>query len=129
MIAQAIAEAPRECCGLLAGTVAEDGTALAIVRYPLVNVAEHPAVEYFSEPEGMFAAWRDWRSRDLDVVAVYHSHPTSPPVPSRKDLAMNYSPDVANLIVSLASSPPLVRSWRLHAEEYEEVPWDVTDAG
>jgi proteasome lid subunit RPN8/RPN11 len=130
MLAQARAEAPQECCGLLGGTVAEDGTALAVVRYPLVNTARNPATEYLSDDAVLFAAYRDMRSRKIDLIAVYHSHPTSRPVPSRKDLAMNYSgPDVANLILSLVAAPLEVRCWRLRAEDYEEIPWEVIDSG
>jgi proteasome lid subunit RPN8/RPN11 len=124
MLAQAQAELPLECCGLLAGTVDADGTGLVQVRYPLGNVAASP-VEYLSDGRGMFAAWRDWTARGLDELAVYHSHPTSPPVPSRKDLAMNYSPDVVNFIISLATTPPLVRGWWLTADSYREAEWSV----
>ena len=126
MLAQAEAERPLECCGLLAGTVAEDGTGLVQVRYPLINEAASP-VEYLSEPRSMFAADRDMRRRGLDVLAVYHSHPTTPPIPSKKDLAMNYSPAVVNFIVSLTTAPPTVRGWWLTAESYREAEWSVAD--
>jgi proteasome lid subunit RPN8/RPN11 len=124
MLAQAEAERPLECCGLLAGTVAEDGTGLVQVRYPLINAAASP-VEYLSDGRSMFEACRDMRRRGLDVLAVYHSHPTSPPVPSKKDLAMNYNPDVVNFIVSLTTAPPTVRGWWLTAEGYREAEWSV----
>src|SRR5947208_2271300 len=103
MVRQALAERPNECCGLLAGTV-EDGPNGPIGRverrYALVNAAASP-VEYESEPRSMFAAVRDLTRQRLDILAVYHSHPTSAPLPSRKDRQRNYSPDVVNLIVSL----------------------------
>src|SRR5258708_4490971 len=98
MVAQALAERPNECCGLLAGTGGR-----AVSRYPLVNAAQFPAIEYLSEPRSMFAADRAIRAAGLDVVTVYHSHPTSPPVPSKKDIASNYSESVMNLIISLAT--------------------------
>jgi proteasome lid subunit RPN8/RPN11 len=129
MLAQARAEAPNECCGLFGGTVAEDGVALASERYPLANVAADAAVEFLSGGPGLFAAYRDMRSRNIDIVAVYHSHPTSAPIPSRKDLAQSYGPDVANLIISLTALPPTVRAWRLLAESFEEIPWDTIDPG
>jgi proteasome lid subunit RPN8/RPN11 len=128
MVAQARAEAPLECCGLLAGTVGPDGTGLAEMRYPLVNAAASP-VEYLSEPQSMFDAWHDWRARGLDVVAVYHSHPAAPPVPSGKDLALNYDPGVINLIVSLAAGEPEVRGWWLTAEDFREATWEVCESG
>ena len=56
------------------------------------------------------------RGRDLQVLAVYHSHPTSEAVPSRTDLERNYSPEVVNLIVSLQTTEAVVRGWWLTAE-------------
>jgi proteasome lid subunit RPN8/RPN11 len=122
MLEQAQAERPLECCGLLAGAVA-DGTARVVERYPLVNAAASP-VEYHSDARGMFEAVRDMNRRGLDLLAVYHSHPTSPPVPSRTDLDRNYSEDVVNLIISLAT-PPAVRGWWLTATGYREADWQI----
>jgi proteasome lid subunit RPN8/RPN11 len=124
MLAQAEAERPLECCGLLAGAVDAGGIGVVQVRYPLVNAAASP-VEYLSDGRSMFEADRDMRRRGLDVLAVYHSHPTSPPVPSKKDLALNYSPAVVNFIISLAAAPPEVRAWWLTAESYREAEWEA----
>jgi proteasome lid subunit RPN8/RPN11 len=124
MLAQALAERPLECCGLLAGVVA-DGVGEVVERYPLANSAASP-VEYVSDPRSMFAAMRDMRARNLDVLAVYHSHPTSLPVPSQTDLARNYSEDVANLIISLTTTPPTARAWWLTDADYREAEWERT---
>jgi proteasome lid subunit RPN8/RPN11 len=123
MLDQARAELPNECCGLLAGTVA-GGAARAIALYPLVNKLASP-VEFLSEERSMFIAFKDMRKRGLDVLAVYHSHPTSAPVPSRKDLAQNYSEDVMNLIISLAGPEPHVRAWWLTPSDHREAEWGV----
>jgi proteasome lid subunit RPN8/RPN11 len=130
MIAQALAERPNECCGLLAGTIAaEKGIARigrVVERYPLVNALASPT-EYESEARGMFEAVRAMRRLGLDVVAVYHSHPTSEAAPSKKDLARNYSPDVMNFIISLATNPPTVRGWWLTESDFREGEWEVVD--
>jgi proteasome lid subunit RPN8/RPN11 len=127
MLAHALAELPFECCGLFGGTISEDGASVVVERYPLANIADSPTIEYLSEPAGMFAAWRDMRRRGLEVLAVYHSHPTSAPVPSRKDLAHSYGPEVVNLIISLTTSPPAVSGWRFTFEDYREAEWSVVD--
>ena len=70
-------------------------------------------------------AVRDMRQRQIDILAIYHSHPTSEAVPSRKDLERNYSPDVINLIISMRSGTPEVRGWWLTSEGYHEAEWQI----
>ncbi len=126
MVAHALAERPNECCGLLAGRV-EDGpprVGRVVERFPLVNAAGSP-VEFVSEPASMFAAVRAMHAAGLDILAVYHSHPTSAAVPSRTDRERNYSPDVATAIVSLHGPEPDVRVWWLTADDAREADWDV----
>jgi [CysO sulfur-carrier protein]-S-L-cysteine hydrolase len=125
MLAQARAELPNECCGILAGRV-ETGVGRVEKRYSLINEKASPS-EYVSDPESMLAAFKDWRRHELEVLAVYHSHPTSPPVPSRRDLERSYGPEVVNLIISLEATEPLVRGWWLTAEDYREAEWEVVE--
>jgi proteasome lid subunit RPN8/RPN11 len=123
MIAQAQAERPNECCGMLAGVV-EGEVGRVVKAYPLVNALASP-VEYESEPRSMLEAVRDQMHLGLEVLAVYHSHPTSPPVPSKKDLARNYSEDVVSIIISLAGPAPVVGAWWLMETDYREADWQV----
>jgi len=123
MVAQALREAPNECCGLFAGVV-RDGVAQVERIYPLVNAAASPVL-YESDVHSIKAAYLDMDRRELVFIAVYHSHPTSLPVPSKTDLERNASEEVVNLIVSLAVDPPLVRGWWLTATEYREAAWEV----
>jgi [CysO sulfur-carrier protein]-S-L-cysteine hydrolase len=116
LVAQARAEAPLECCGLLAGRVLRnDG--IVERRYPLLNEAAS-TVEFVSDARSMFDAMRDIDRRDLDVLAVYHSHPTTPPLPSKTDLERSYSPAVVNVIISLQKEPPEMRGWWLREDGY-----------
>ncbi len=123
MVEQAQSELPHECCGLLAGRV-EFGIGRVLARYRLVNAARSPT-RFLSDPHSMFAADRDMRERQLDILAVYHSHPTSDPVPSRTDLENNYSSDVMNLIISLKSAVPVIRAWWLTQTDSREAEFDV----
>jgi proteasome lid subunit RPN8/RPN11 len=130
MIQQARAELPNECCGLLAAPPASVEEVTPVVRvlrcYSLVNAAASPVL-YESDPHSMFAAVRDMNRHGLDVVAVYHSHPTSAPVPSRTDRERNYSEEVMNFIISLAQPEPEVRAWWLTADTAHEASWEVAD--
>lgn len=123
MIAQAVAELPNECCGLLAGCIA-DGIGRVVVRYPLINSDASPR-EFLSQPESMFAADRDIHQRGLDLLAIYHSHPTSEPIPSKTDLERNYSPDVVNFIITLMKPAPSMCGWWLTDSNYRAAEWDL----
>jgi proteasome lid subunit RPN8/RPN11 len=130
MLAQALAELPNECCGLLAGRIRDDPcgpVGEAAHCYPLVNAARSP-VEYLSEPRSMFEAVRAMRGLDEEILAVYHSHPTSEPMPSRTDREQNFSPEVINVILSLQDGTPRVRAWWLTSEDYREAAWELTES-
>jgi proteasome lid subunit RPN8/RPN11 len=123
MVAHARADLPNECCGLLAGTL-QAGVGRVERRYPLTNAAASP-VEYLSDARDMFAAMRDMRQRGIEELAVYHSHPTSDPIPSKTDRDRNYSPEVVNLIISLKNSTPSLRAWWLTADSATEGEYEL----
>jgi proteasome lid subunit RPN8/RPN11 len=131
MVAQALSERPNECCGFLAGVVETPaGGAVPVGRvtraYPLRNEAASPTEYLCCDDRSLFEAIRDMRQLGLDVLAVYHSHPTSPPVPSRKDRERNWSEEVVNLIISLTTEPPTVRGWWLTASSSREAEWVIS---
>jgi [CysO sulfur-carrier protein]-S-L-cysteine hydrolase len=130
MIAHAREALPNECCGLLAGKVVavanDEQTARVECRFPLVNAAASP-VEYLSEPRSMFEAVRTMRRLAIEVIAVYHSHPASAPVPSRTDLERSYSDRVINFIISLAQEPAEMRAWWLVGDRPLEAEWEIIE--
>jgi proteasome lid subunit RPN8/RPN11 len=122
MVAQAIEELPNECCGLLAGPIVPGLPEQTVVeRFPLVNADSSPR-EYTSEPKSLFTAHRSMRENGWDILAVYHSHPTTDPVPSRKDLERNFhGSEVVHIIISLKDDVPCILGWRLRERDYSEV--------
>lgn len=126
MVEHAQTELPNECCGLLAGK--RDGDALKVEAcYPLVNEKASPT-EYLSEPKSMLNADREMRRLGQDILAIYHSHPTSEPIPSKTDRERNWIPDVVHLIIGLAGPEPSVRGWWLSATSFEAAEWHVVEA-
>ncbi len=121
MWTQVDAELPNECCGLLAGVI-ENGVARALERFPLVNELAHPRM-YRSDARSMFGAEKRIREKGWVIVAVYHSHPTSAPIPSQSDRENLYSPDVVNLI--LAPLDRTMRAWWLTADDARETEWSL----
>jgi proteasome lid subunit RPN8/RPN11 len=132
MIAQAQSELPNECCGFLAGKgpdrVDPEGKAIRVARvtqrYPLVNAAASPTA-YFADPASLFSAHKDMRRRGIELLAIYPSHPTSEPVPSRRDRQQNQYPGVVHLIISLQTGRPEIRAWWLTADTHDEAEWEI----
>jgi len=128
MVAHSQAELPAECCGLLAGRLPAEGEprdpVKVEVRYPLRNELQSPT-QFLSDGRSMLDAMRDMRQRDIEMLAVYHSHPASSPLPSKRDLERNYSEAVINFILSLAGPTPELRGWWLRDAEYEPAEWEV----
>jgi proteasome lid subunit RPN8/RPN11 len=123
MLAQAATESPNECCGLLAGTL-DRGRAVVSACFPLTNASASPT-RYEAEPKELFLAFRTMREQNIEHLVIYHSHPTSEPVPSKTDLERAFYPNVVYLIMSLQHNPPLVRGWWLSETEYREAEWEV----
>lgn len=122
--AHAVAEQPRECCGLLGGARrAHEVTARS--RYPLRNLAAQPETQFFAAPADLFAAVRRMRERREDLLAIYHSHPRGPAFPSETDLALAFYPEALFLIVALAPQRTL-RAFQLSRHKVLEVEIVVT---
>jgi|EndMetStandDraft_5_1072996.scaffolds.fasta_scaffold104947_2 proteasome lid subunit RPN8/RPN11 len=114
--ANAFAEAPLECCGLLLGRFAPppdeaaeaaraleaelglgssagEGFSIPLPdvltiddAVPTRNASPQPTT-YLVEPEDHFRILRDARRRGIEIVGAYHSHVITPPVPSETDRA------------------------------------------
>jgi proteasome lid subunit RPN8/RPN11 len=124
VIGHARVEAPNECCGLLAGTIV-DGVGIVRARFAIANEAASPT-EYLSNAEDMLAAFRTMRQQHLELLAIYHSHPMSWPVPSQRDLERNtYGEKVVHLIVGLGNATPEVRAWWFRWNEAHPAAWST----
>jgi proteasome lid subunit RPN8/RPN11 len=124
MIAHAQAELPNECVGFLAGTA----EGVVTEHLPLVNRLADPR-RFESEGRSQLAAEKRCRDLGLRILAVYHSHPTSPPIPSRTDIDPEENlwvgQPVASIIISLAAPEPEVRAWWLEPHRYRPADWTV----
>jgi proteasome lid subunit RPN8/RPN11 len=93
---------PYECCGLLIGHFGENGEKKVVETYPISNAREESAKRnrFLILPEELIRGEKYARSRNLDVVGFYHSHPESPAVPSQYDLEHAW-PTYSYVIVSV----------------------------
>ena len=108
---------PYECCGLLLGRFAEDGKTVH-ETYPISNAREESAKRnrFLITPEELMKGERYARSRDLEVVGFYHSHPDSPAAPSKYDLEHAW-PMYSYIIVSTSPGEATdLFSWEQEAD-------------
>jgi len=123
VVAHARAAAPLECCGVLAGST--DGRVL--LHFPIRNDLASPT-EYLTNARDLLAASKAVRAAGAEVLAFYHSHPASAPVPSAKDVAGNHWGDsVVHLIVGLAGPEPDVRAWHITLDGCVPAEWVLID--
>ncbi|EDY86272.1 metal-dependent protease of the PAD1/JAB1 superfamily [gamma proteobacterium HTCC5015] len=85
-----------EICGLIGMQDGELSTC-----YPIDNIADNPAEAFLMDPEQQAAAMRSIKDKNESLFAIYHSHPSSPPVPSERDLREVSVNDAYYLIISL----------------------------
>src|SRR5918912_3135742 len=75
MVRHAQATYPNECCGAMIGSI-EDGDKVVRAALPLENsFAGAQNARYELRPEDLLRADREARSRNMDLVGIYHSHP------------------------------------------------------
>jgi proteasome lid subunit RPN8/RPN11 len=115
VIAHAREAAPAECCGVLVGT---PGEIVSAVR--AANLARNPS-RFLIDPKDHIRARRDARTRGLEVVGFYHSHPNADARPSPTDLAEASYENHLYLIVGLAKDAPDVRLYRFNGGAFETI--------
>ena len=115
IIEHARREYPLECCGILAGKKGK------ITRvYSLENIEKSP-FSYRLEPEEQLGVFRAIEEDGLELSAIYHSHPHSPPYPSQRDVDLAFYPDSLILIISLMDRQvPEICAFQIEEGEVEK---------
>jgi len=106
---------PYECCGLLIGRFLETGRRAVSEVYPISNAREEAAKRnrFLIRPEELMQGERYARTKRLDVLGFYHSHPNAQAVPSLYDQEHAW-PTYSYVVVSvLKGSTRDLRSWEL----------------
>ncbi len=119
MVAHALEGYPLEACGLLAGVVAEGGTAEVRSVHPTDNTARSARI-YEVEPRAMLRADREAEAAGGQLIGVYHSHTHTDAKPSPTDITQAPDPDWHYVLVSLRDVHPSVRSWNIRNGKIEE---------
>ncbi len=114
IVEHARADAPNECCGMIAS---RDGEAVKV--YPAVNAAASPLRYEIDGPE-QYRIQMAIDDEGLDLGAIYHSHTRSDPVPSQTDINLAFYPDALYVIVGVAGEPPDVRAFEIRDGQVSE---------
>ncbi|MDR3310153.1 MAG: M67 family metallopeptidase [Oscillospiraceae bacterium] len=78
---------PDECCGAVFGTATDDGAKSAVSILPVDNARDDGESyhRFVITAEDYLKAELEARSRRLDIIGFYHSHPDHPAEPSEYD--------------------------------------------
>jgi proteasome lid subunit RPN8/RPN11 len=122
MLEQAKAEAPTEACGILAGSNSK-----VEKLYEMTN-ADSSSDHFMMEPKEQFKVVKDIRSASLKMLAICHSHPTTPARPSAEDIRLSLTPNVIYVIVSLQDlDHPAIDGFLIENGNVTEVPVKIVE--
>lgn len=117
IVAHARAEAPNECCGV----VATNGDGSAQQVFEAANKHASPLRFEIDGPD-LIRIVEAIDEADLSIGAIYHSHTRTAPEPSQTDV--NHAaawPGALWVIVGLAGDEPDVRTWEIADGEVAQV--------
>jgi proteasome lid subunit RPN8/RPN11 len=121
IVAHARADAPNECCGMIA---AQDGAAVAVHRAR--NAAASP-LRYEMDGMEQYKIQTAIEDAGLELGAIYHSHTRSAPEPSQTDINLAFYPEALYVIVGVADAEPDIRAWRIVDGQVSEATLEVED--
>jgi [CysO sulfur-carrier protein]-S-L-cysteine hydrolase len=117
IINHALREAPRECCGIIAG---RNGVPMQL--YETRNVAAGNRLYEIDPAQLIDLEFRELPAQETEIVAIYHSHPVSQAFPSATDVELAFWPDAVFLICSLADlAQPEIRGFLIRDGAIDEV--------
>lgn len=124
IVGHCMAGLPNEACGMLGG---RNGSVEKV--YPMRNAK--PGPDYYEmDPEEQFRVMKDIRECGLEMIALFHSHPTGQAYPSAVDVEQAYwpgtklpnYPDAVYIIVSLVDRvKPVVRGFSIEEGSVNEM--------
>ena len=110
----------QEVCGLIGSS-----NGIASSCYPVENVDEQAETRFQLDAKQQINAISTMREKNEELFAIYHSHPTTPAIPSATDIKMATYPDTVFLIISLNTKGVLeIRGFKINkvsADPVEEL--------
>lgn len=120
MLDHAVKNLPDEACGLLGGTVLENGDKSVEKVYLLTNI-DHSNEHFSLDPKEQLAAVKDMRLNGFVPLGNWHSHPESPSRPSDEDKRLAYDKTASYMILSLMNKEaPVLKSFTIDGKNAEQ---------
>ncbi|WP_101846086.1 Mov34/MPN/PAD-1 family protein [Halobacillus sp. Marseille-P3879] len=110
---------PFEVCGLLSGC-----QPCIKHNWPFVNEAKSVHRFYVSQSV-VEKTLLQIKEKSEEVLAVYHSHPTTSPLPSSYDIAEHYDNAVKMIIISFKNSTPDIKCFKIYKHTYMNYPLEI----
>ena len=117
---------PQEACGLLAGCC-RDNVYQAQAVFPMENIL-HSSNRFRLDPQQQIDRLFFIQSQNLELIAIYHSHPQGGIKPSETDRVEAYDPGVVTLIWHPAGDRWECRAYIFDTHGFEEIPIDIQQA-
>lgn len=114
MIAHVDTLAPLEACGLLAG---KNSRVEAVLK--VTNQAQSP-VRFVMDPIEQLHAFEWIDDNQLDLLGIFHSHPTGPETVSPTDIA-EAAYDVVYIILAPVDGKWHARGFMIEEDKYREI--------
>jgi proteasome lid subunit RPN8/RPN11 len=119
---------PNEACGILAG-LARPGANPVVERVFRMLNADDSEVNYRLDPTEQLRVMKEIERSGLRMIAIYHSHPSSPAYPSQTDINRAFFPGTSDenfpgvfyVIVGLAGKEPEVNAYLITERGVEKV--------
>jgi [CysO sulfur-carrier protein]-S-L-cysteine hydrolase len=107
---------PFEVCGILSGT-----NNYVHSVWKLKNEANSDR-QFFVGKKAVDNTLQQIAKKEEKVLAIYHSHPTTAPVPSYADLHNHPDSEVKMIIISYKTKQPIIKCYSIHSRVYKESP-------
>jgi [CysO sulfur-carrier protein]-S-L-cysteine hydrolase len=114
---------PEEACGFLAGSIS-NGLCHALAVIPMENILHSPT-RFRLDSQHQLDQLFSIQSQNMELIAIYHSHPLGGAKPSETDQAEVYDPAVISLIWYLAGYKWECRAYTMEAMVIQEIPIDL----
>lgn len=116
VVSHCLAVYPNEACGILAGI---SGRVQRVI--PIRNVMSSPT-SYMMDSQEQHRTFQEIRANGMEMIAIYHSHPSSPPVPSARDRELAcwdgipIFPGIDYIIVGLQDGETIIKAYNVSLE-------------